>query len=401
MIIHQPEIEIIEGEVRVSARVETITDTPLPKKLWFSYPLEYHDAVSDRSEAFFSSLFLLGMHLNETIEVRGEVSPLIARNIYLFSDLYYQKNKNKLRRVNFNFKNIKESNPKLQRPIQLSSFSGGVDSHYTFWSHLFPNISEHPTKLTHGLYIHGFDILLQNNESFNLIINKYKKLFNDWRLPLIVCRTNAYNFYQFRIPWGLLMNPTLAAAAFGIGNQVSDYLQPGSYEPKPFEPINAASYIHLLSTETLNFKSHAIPLDRGEKIERMINWEPVQQNLRVCLDMNNEVGVIACNKCRKCLDTRLILNLLEKQDLFPNYSQKLTSLDFLRFCWTTIFLPTLYKPYYMDMMKSNKRFDFISILLLMTPINWVKMFISTKIVPILPNKIIRFIKMLFYPKQKS
>ncbi|MGH7849870.1 MAG: hypothetical protein ACREOP_06195, partial [Thermodesulfobacteriota bacterium] len=86
MIIHHPEISSKDGKLTVLARIEFKTPLPgMPERLWFEFPEEWSDLVTDRADAFLSTMLLVAMrHGENIIEVRGEVSPrlLIGINEY-------------------------------------------------------------------------------------------------------------------------------------------------------------------------------------------------------------------------------------------------------------------------------------------------------------------------------
>ncbi len=401
MIIHQPSIQIKDDQVIVSSKIETKAQISIPPELWFKFPLEYLDAVTDRTEGFFISLFLLGMHLNEDIEIRGEVSPLLADNINLLMTKYLQETKNQLHRVNFNFENLNVADQGPHRNIKLSSFSAGSDSLYAFWSHHFPKISDHPINLTHGLFIHGFDILLQNKEVYQKLLSDYQGQFDEWGLSLISCATNVHSFYQFRVPWAYAHLPPLAGAATVLGNRVSEYIQPGNFEENQEDPITASSYIHLLSTETTKLSPHAIDLTRLQKIIKIMDWPPAQKNLRVCFKMNNKHGQIVCNRCNKCMSTSLLITMHDKWNNFENYNKKFTLGKYIYFCLQSGNVYAHKKTGYLEILKSKKRYDFLLVFWLILPINYIKWFVIKKMLPLLPKSWIFAVKNLVYQKQTS
>ena len=82
MIIHQPEISIEHGELCLSARVELTKHIDnYPNYLWFKFPEDYIEHITERSDAFLTALLLPMMYLGEEIEVRETVSPKLAENI--------------------------------------------------------------------------------------------------------------------------------------------------------------------------------------------------------------------------------------------------------------------------------------------------------------------------------
>ncbi len=401
MIIHHPEIKTEGKSIIVSARIETKASVSIPQELWFEYPLEYQYAVNDRSDSFFVSLFLLGMHLNEDIEVRGEVSPKLAGNSREISSNYLQYAPKHLRRVDFNFRTEKATQPDRNRKMRLSSFSGGVDSFYSFWSHFHPEKSAHPTNLTHGLFIHGYDLVLENKEYYERFLLEYQQLFDIWGLSLIQCSTNAYSFYQYRTPWIFSNTPTLIGSVLGLSKGVSYFSQPGNQESNLTNPIMPDSYISLFSTETTDFHPHAIDFDRSDKFNFIYEWPPLQKHMRICMDMNTDTEGVGCQKCVKCLNTSLLLYLKDIQEKFPNYNEKITWLKFIHFCWINLDISTYPKREYFKLIYAKKRYDLIVLFWLMYPFNYINVLFHRKLIPTLPKKLVYFVKNLVYRKREK
>jgi hypothetical protein len=396
LIIHQAEIETKGDAIVVSARVEIKTSTSIPKYLWYKFPAESESAISLRGEAFFNNLFVLGMHFNEEIELRGDISPVFVENIKKLSSIYYRNDEKKLNIVDYKFKSVVSPDVTLKRDIHLASFSGGADSFYTFWSHFYKEKASHPTNLTHGLFIHGYDISLNNEETYNHYLSKYKKLFDQWGLGLIPVSTNAYEFYQFRTPWYYSNTLALAGISMALGNRVATYSQPGDVDQGNRNRLRPSSNIHLFSTESTKFSSHAHVIDRSKKLSKMLDWSPVQKHLRVCLDANYDQTNHGCQKCEKCINTNLILYLFDKQNEFSYFDMDITIFKFIRLCWEVSNLSAYRPKGYLSYLKKKNRTDLILIYWMMIPVNKLKQFISSELISRIPKKFLYTIKRKVY-----
>ena len=64
MIVHEPEIIEKGGEIKVSSRIEIEpSGGRFPATLWFRFPADYRDYVTDRSDGFAVALLPLAMEL--------------------------------------------------------------------------------------------------------------------------------------------------------------------------------------------------------------------------------------------------------------------------------------------------------------------------------------------------
>ncbi len=396
MIIHQAEIETIGDEVVLSARVETKRSPDIPEYLWYKFPVAYQDAISLRGEAFFNTLFVLGMHFNEDIEVRGEISPIFANNIDEIRSNYYLHDPKKLNIVGFDFKSVQIPDDSLRRDIKLASFSGGADSFYTFWSHFHPEKAKDPTQLTHGLFIDGYDISLKNQDTYAYFLRENKKLFDDWGLGLIPVSTNAHSFYKYRIPWHYSGTLVLAGITMALSKRVASYTQPGNVELGHGKRKRPSANIRLFSTESTKFSSHAHSIDRSKKLIKILDWAPVQKHLRVCLDMQYDQRSQGCQKCEKCINTNLILYLYDKQNEFTYFDMKITIFKFIRMCWAVGNLSAYRPKGYLGFLKKKNRYDLIAIYWMILPFSNFKKYLSSEFISRIPREVIYTIKGKIY-----
>ncbi len=402
MIIHQTEIERKGNEVIVTARVETSTDTPLPKTLWYRFPIEYEDAISDRSDGFLTGLFLLGMHLGEDMEIRGAVSPMLAKNMKTIGKKYILKLPKYLDEIDYQYHSIEAISPSPNRNIHLTSFSGGSDSFYALWSHLNPKITDHPIHITHALFLLGYDIFLKNNENYQGYTEEYFQLLGQKGIRLIPGSTNIYDFFQFRVPWTVSNTPNLYGAAMILGNGVSEYTKPGNYDPDLENPKDPESFSYLFSTESLKADVHAIELERSDKIIRLLDWDLFQEHFRTCIMMGNDIGERSCNKCVKCLNTALLVSLHGKQAKFPTIYTKFNYFHFINLIlFKTGDIRFFRERVYYQVFQDKKRVDLIFLYWMMYPIGIIKYFIMSKVIHIIPKSMLYSLKNMLYPKNSS
>ena len=103
----------------------------MPERLWFIFPEEHIDNLTDRSDAFLPALLLLAMSLNEQVEVRGQVSPKLAYGLQEYQRIFNFWNPGKFSPVDIHYDQL-TSPPKGEDQTKvMTSFSGGVDSFFT------------------------------------------------------------------------------------------------------------------------------------------------------------------------------------------------------------------------------------------------------------------------------
>ena len=79
MIIHPPQIAEDKEELLVSARVDFERQgLNVPEELWYRFPIEYIDYVSEGIDGFLVALLPSAMALGENITVEAPVSQRLA-----------------------------------------------------------------------------------------------------------------------------------------------------------------------------------------------------------------------------------------------------------------------------------------------------------------------------------
>jgi hypothetical protein len=138
MIIHPPEVTQGNGEIKISAKVETSKAIPhFPDRLWFSFPESYQPDLTPRSEAFLLPLLVPAMYYQEEIEVRGSISPRLAVNLREFVYIYHRSFDLPL--TGFTASAFEAFEPATKPEAVMLSFSGGVDSMYSLYMNLPEN----------------------------------------------------------------------------------------------------------------------------------------------------------------------------------------------------------------------------------------------------------------------
>ncbi|MCE1253732.1 MAG: hypothetical protein LWX83_09315 [Anaerolineae bacterium] len=331
MIIHQPEIFIKDGEVIVSARVESARSQPfVPDTLWFRFPEFYSDWVTERGDGFLAALLPVAMCLGEPLECRGEVSPRLLYGTDEFQRIlrYWRPNV-------FNLVEIKSERQRVAPAARIndqiaSAFSGGVDSFFVLWQNQKQIITG--SQLTHGLFIQGSpDIPLIYKDMYSELAARYTGLYDRLGKTLITAKTNLVQFSAHRIEYNMFLLPPLLGCAMILNPLLSKFIIPTATDYHHIVPDGTSPFInHLLRTESLEFLDCGTSHNRFDKLMELADWKEVQQNLRVCINGYHDDSQCNCGVCSKCLRTRVVLAVTGKLEKFATFSGDFTFKDYLR-----------------------------------------------------------------------
>ena len=331
MITHEPAITIKNGKCYLSSRFEMQDQIPnFPEELWFCFPEQYEAHLSDKSDAFAPAALLLAMYAGEDLIIRGETSARLAYNLYEYREVFFTWYPKLFRRVNLSFEKM-VSSPKPTGNAVATAFSGGVDSFYTLWAHLPENQSIQQAQITHGLFIHGLDLHLEDVNNYHEAFNTYNHMFKELDLDLIQAETNAYKFSEFRIDWKVFHGVALIGTALCLSPLIRQFYVPSSFSSyNNLAPFGSTPVIdHLLSTENLGVVHHGASKQRVDKTMALASWEITHHKIRVCSSKTNINGLNNCGTCHKCYRTMVSLEILDALHLYNNFPGKMTPFAYL------------------------------------------------------------------------
>ena len=323
VIIHPPEITIKNGRVSVGAAIELQTEINLPKVMWFEFPANYQHFVTDRADGFVLASLMLAMLLGEHIEVRGVLSPRLAYGMQEYQRVFNCWFPEKFKLIDIISDNYKPLNQSEVKGGVASAFSGGVDSFYTLWSHL-PQQQPHPNyQIEYGLFIHGYDILLEDKATYYTAQQAYAEMLHKQGLQLLVGRTNVYDFAS-KVEWALSHGTAIIGFAMVLGRMLSRLFIPSGYTYKDSHLRGGTDPVldHLLSTETLEIVHDGASVNRIEKTACIAKWAETYSRLRVCWVKPD--GLKNCCECEKCIRTMTTLDMFGQLSKYHTFPQPLT-----------------------------------------------------------------------------
>jgi hypothetical protein len=188
--------------------------------------------------------------------------------------------------------------PSGSKPVG-AFFTGGVDSFYTFL--------KHKAEITDLIYVHGYDVSLQDMEKRQAISEMGAALERDTGVRFIEIETNAVRVFKDHGKWGL------HGHGFGLGTVVrllNGYLQriyiPSSFAEAELMPWASHPQTDVLfGDESIEVVHDGCEVGRTEKIRRIATEPMALQHLRVCWEKLD--GAYNCGECEKCLRTMTTL----------------------------------------------------------------------------------------------
>ena len=327
MIIAEPQRTTTEKSVQVS--VSVTLETPfslLPKKftLWYEVPSQYEEALTtDRGDAFTVGLLFLAMRLHEDIHVRAPMSSRLLHGLREYQQIFSEW---------FSYLQAVEiKHEGFATPIQGATgtgtfFSGGVDSFFTLWSHLQDQEAIPDYKITHGIFIDGFDTNRPGSSAFDTFFEAYERLFDTLGLTLIPVRTNLKTYINnTTVGWRVSHGSFLISTSLLL-----QYLLDICYVPSTEEYTDDAGFKygtnplvdHLLSTESLEIVHDGAWANRPDKTRVIADWPITYDHLYVCFG-SNDPSIKNCCRCEKCIRTMIALELVDRLDQYSTFPQHL------------------------------------------------------------------------------
>src|SRR5918996_1931579 len=206
-----------------------------------------------------------------------------------------------------------EAPPRISGPRPggvLSLFSGGVDSFYS--------ALEGRGRLTHLLFVHGFDVPLEAEALRVQVASALRSAAAELGLPLLEMETNARVFTEEYLPWDFAHGAAIAAAGMVLSRVVGEVVIPSSGEvlaswQRSYPVWGSHPELDPLWTiPEQEFVHHAAHTGRLAKMRLLVSSETAMRYLRVC--WLNPGGTYNCGRCEKCLRTMAALRVLNAGD---------------------------------------------------------------------------------------
>ena len=191
-------------------------------------------------------------------------------------------------------------------------FTGGVDSFFT--------LLRSGRRISHLIYVHGFDIPLDDIARFSAFRESFVLIAGRFGIKPVIIRTNLRDHPAFReSSWQLTHGGALAAIGHLLNHEVGSFLISSSIWHEMDMPWGSHWKIDKLwSSRKLEIVNFGAQYPRYRKLQAIAAEPLVRHHLRVCWENRSPAG--NCSKCEKCVATRLILFECGELDNFPVFA---------------------------------------------------------------------------------
>jgi hypothetical protein len=398
MRLSPPEIFHKNDEVVVSVQVTfNQPQSNLPDRLWFSFPAKYAPFVTHRSDAFAAGLIILAMQMGEDLFVEGDLSPRLLRGLGEYQQAFNFWYPTLLSTIKIDARSLNALEPDQAGKETITLFSGGVDSAFTLMKHMPEHQPITDFQIRYALFIHGYDIPLQNRSSFDNACRTFSTALESTGVEIIPVRTNLRYFTTGRLPWMIAHGCATIAAGLTLDRLSSHLLVPATHYLDDYKPWGSSPLVdHWLSTETLETLHHGINASRMDKVLAIADWQPAQRFLRVCINEEGRDGAQNCSRCEKCFRTMIMLDLCQKLDQFQTFNRQIRPGDIVH--WVPHYATgVVYTASMRQYIRKTGKTQYL-LPIAIAHLRGLTMFAIRKM---MPKKVFEFLKRRKFPPEKS
>ncbi len=291
---------------RITACIEY--DSGESIEIWFEVPCEFADELSDTSNPWILCMLPYAVERGESIYSDIPADPALLENLKGLVSTWRQW-----------YPWIKPVHIEAPLPEQsfqgglrrtAAFFSGGVDSWFTILRH-DPEREQRAIGYVHDLiYVHGFDIPLDNDEEFRKMRLALIEGAHHLQRNLIFVRTNLRQpGTLWSRGWGWISHACgLSAVAHILEKRFSRVLIGSSHPYARLTPWGSHPMTDiLLSTSGLQIQHDGAMYNRVEKTALIARHACALEHLHVCWKNG---AASNCGVCSKCIRTMATLDLL-------------------------------------------------------------------------------------------
>ena len=279
------------------------------RRLWYSMPERRAADLPANSDLFAVATILPMMQTGAEVCVHGRVSPSLLRNLTEYQAAWVAWMP-ALKSVVIRADQEEETTGSEARQGAVVAFSGGVDSSFTAFRHAPAHASKFMHRATAAIMVHGFDIPLDEPETFDSAARRSETMVSSLGLDLIPVATNyrllvedwTHSFGAAVASCLMLLSGRFRAGLIGQGPTYSEFrlLHEGS------NPLTDP----MLSSDFFRVVPDGAAFERADKIFAMREWDECLRHLRVCwAGPQKDRNCCACEKCIRNILTFRALGL--------------------------------------------------------------------------------------------
>jgi hypothetical protein len=285
-------------------------------ELWYSLPASAALPAESDGEPYLLACLMLAMSEGRSLFVHGEASRTLLSNLTEFRDAWCCWRPSDYSPVDFESDAITDVAPLQSREAAIA-FSGGADSAFSVWRHVNARVTHGSYHIRRPLFVHGFDIALADQASFDTARDAAQRSLADLGLTLLTIRTNFQEIVH--VNWEHVFAAAIASALQFCKGDCGVALIGSSepYDSLVFPWGSNPITDHLLSSATMEVVHDGAAFGRAGKIAAIAGWRAGCDNLRVCWQGEHRGG--NCGRCEKCQRTmfNFLCNGLPVPDCLP------------------------------------------------------------------------------------
>lgn len=272
-------------------------------QVWFEFDRCVPVPPDDDCDAYLLAVLMDAMREGRDIVVRGSVSQRLLSNLTEFQAVWRKWRPAEYRLVDIQADEIRPDATATRVPGAISAFSGGVDASFTVWRHSQRLCGARSFPLKACVFVHGFDIPLQDTEAYGRALAGARRTLSDLGLPLMPVATNFRTISK--VPWEHVFAIALVAVMVNFRGIASTGLIGSS---NPYDAMVTAWGSTPVADPLLGGGEFEVIHDgsshnRCEKVAAIAAWPAGLSGLRVCWQGASKDR--NCGRCEKCLRTKL------------------------------------------------------------------------------------------------
>ena len=293
----------IEADDETIASVTVESPYHKRKLLWYHLPTTYSQTLTKTCDPFLLAILFTAMRSSTDVFVHGQVSQSLLRNLEEFQAAWNCWRPDKYTRIEIMAEDEQEKEKINNSNAAVLAFSGGVDSCFSAWRHHTGSCGRLRQNLQAAMLVHGFDIPIDEKDTFNRTAQNAGKMLKSLGIELI---TVATNFRELGDNWEDAHGAAIASSLMLLQNGYSAGLiastEPYNNLVLPWgsNPVTDK----LMSSDGFQIIHDGAAFTRSDKVREISNWPEALQYLRVCWE--GEQKDRNCSRCEKCI--RTILN---------------------------------------------------------------------------------------------
>ena len=292
-------------------------------------------AVEDKNEDMLSTKVYdpfvllpvyLGMHYGQDVCIEGNVSARLYHNVTHYLMSIFDNFSDYTQRINLTVKGF-DTVEECDARLVGTANSCGVDSLVTIYDNYV--MEQNPDYKINSLFFVNCGLIGRYSDATRqLWIEKAalsEKAADELGLPMYLIDSNFAEFV-YKIGMQKIVYLAIYSCVLSLQKYVRRYLMSGNFSydevaefGKNSRDFDIAEYsetylLHLISTEKIKFVIDGAQYTRGEKIERISDWDIARKYLNVCYTRTTHG--FNCSDCNKCMWTLIPLEAMGKLEDF-------------------------------------------------------------------------------------